>query len=134
MYGWGISWNYHTQNLMKIVTKPMQQEEAEIFSDFSGERFHHDIPEVTIKMSFNYGSKFDDSEIEFHLSDSESKGILELINARLSERTKQVIDERLQKTEKNYEDAFQCRDWNNCDYYLGSIDLYKYFINHNGDE
>lgn len=119
---------------MKIVTKPKQQEEAEIFSDFSGERFQHDIPEVMIKMSFNYGSKFDDSEIEFHLSDLESKSILELINTRLSERTRRVINERLQKTKKDYDGAFQCRDWDNCDYYLSSINLYKYFINHNRDE
>ena len=119
---------------MKIITRPRQEEEAEIFSDFSGERFQHDIPEVTIKMSFNYGSKFDDSEIEFHLSDDEAKDILKSIKSRLSDRTKQVIDERLQKAERDYDDSFQCRDWHGCDYYAASIDLYKYLLNYNGEE
>lgn len=118
---------------MKIITKPRQEEEAEIFSDFSGERFQHDIPEVTIKMSFGYGSKFDDSEIEFHLNEEESKDILNLLKSKLSNKTKQIIDERLQKAEKNYDDSFQCRDWHGCDYYAASVDLYKYFLNYNGE-
>ena len=113
---------------MKIVTKPKQEEETEIFSDFSGERFTYDIAEVTVKLTFNYGSKFDDSEIEFHISDLESESILELINTRLSEKTKTIINERLQKTQKNYNDAFQCRDWDNCDYYGANANLYRYFL------
>jgi hypothetical protein len=127
-----IFWSYLL--FMKIITKPRQEEEAEIFSDFSGERFHYDIPEVTIKMSFNYGSKFDDSDIEFHLNEEEADDILNLIKSRLSDKTKQVISERLEKSEKDYEDSFQSRDWNGCDYYIASTNLYRYLLNYNGEE
>jgi hypothetical protein len=116
---------------MKIITKPKQREEAEIFSDFSGERFAHDIPEVTLKFEFNYGSKFDDSQIEFHFSDLESKDILELIKIKLSEKTKQLIKGGLKKTEESYNQSFDCRDWDGCDYYAANADLYKYFLDHN---
>lgn len=114
---------------MKIVTKPPQPEESEFFSDFTGKRFEHDIPEVTLKFSFNYGSKFDDSEITFHLTDMESEGILEVIKKRLSEKSKNILEEYLNKSRKNYNDSFDCRDWNGCDYHGANIELYKYFLN-----
>lgn len=115
---------------MKIITKPQQKEEAEIYSDFSGERFHHDIPEVTIKFSFEYGSKYDDSQIEFHLNENEVKDILELIKAGLSDRTKENIKKCLEKSNKEYDECMDFRDWNGCDYHGASIELYKYFLNH----
>jgi hypothetical protein len=113
---------------MKNIIKPQQREEAEIFSDFSGERFEHDIPEVTLKFSFNYGSKFDDSEITFHLTDKESEGILETIKKRLSQKSKDLMETQLNKVSKDYSDSFDCRDWNGCDYYLASMDLFRYFL------
>ena len=118
---------------MKIITKPQQKEEVEIYSDFSGERFHHDIPEVTIKFSFEYGSKYDDSQIEFHLNDNEAKDILELIKAGLSDKTKENIKKCLEKANKEYDECMDFRDWNGCDYHGASIELYKYFLNY-GEE
>lgn len=112
---------------MKNIIKPRQDEEVEIFSDFSGERFMHDIPEVTIKLDFGYGSKFDDSQIEFHLTDEESKDILELIKNRLCDNTKEKMKKETKKAQKDYNDAMDFRDWNDCDYYASKIELHKYF-------
>jgi hypothetical protein len=88
---------------MKNIIKPIQKEEAEYYSDFSGERFEHDIPEVEIKFSFEYGSKFDGSSFDIHLSDEESKEILLLIKSKLSDKTKQKINSYLEKAEKDYD-------------------------------
>ena len=76
---------------MKKVIKPITREESEYSSDFSGERFHLDIPDVTIKVSFNYGSRFDDSEIEFHLSDKETEEVLSFIKNKICDKTKDYL-------------------------------------------
>lgn len=118
---------------MKIVTKPQQKEEIEIYSDFSGERFQYDIPEVTIKFDFEYGSKYDDAQIEFHFSDKEADDILKLIKTNLSEKTKDNIKKYLEESNKKYDECMDFRDWDGCDYYGANIELYKYFLNY-GEE
>ena len=80
---------------MKNIIKPAQKEDAEYYSDFSGERFEHDIPEVEIKFSFEYGSMFDGSSFDIHLSDEETKEILDLIKNKLSNRTKEKLNSNL---------------------------------------
>jgi hypothetical protein len=113
---------------MKIIVKPKQKEEAEFYSDFSGDRFEHDIPEVELKLSFNYGSKFDQSNLEFHFSDSEAMQLLETIKYKLSQKTKEDLNAQLEKLEKNYDDSFDMRSWDSCEYYGNNIELYRYFL------
>lgn len=114
---------------MKNIIKPTQKEEAEYYSDFSGERFNHDIPEVEIKFSFEYGSKFDGSSFDVHLSDEEAKEIILLIRSKLSEKTKQKLNDFLEKTEKDYDDCIQFRDWDASDFHASSIGMYRFLLN-----
>jgi hypothetical protein len=113
---------------MKKIVKPAQSAETEVYSDFSGTRFDHDIPEVSLKFDFNYGSKFDDSSIEFHFTEEESKEILELIKSKLSQQRKDQMMERLMKANANYELCMDSRDWDGCDYYGSDVFLCKYFL------
>jgi hypothetical protein len=113
---------------MKIIVKPKQKEEAELYSDFSGDRFEHDIPEVELKLSFNYGSKFDQSSLEFHLSDSDAVELLETIKYKLSKKTKEDLNAKLEKLENNYNESVDVRSWESCDYYGNNIDLYRYLL------
>lgn len=114
---------------MKKIVKPAQKEEAEIYSDFSGERFNHDIPEVTIKFDFNYGSQFDDSRIEFDLTENEAQEILDLIKSKLSQKRKDLMTQELKNTNINYEQCMDSRDWDGCEHYGSNAFLYKYFLN-----
>ncbi len=118
---------------MKKIVKPAQNAEVEIYSDFSGIRFGHDIPEVTIKFDFNYGSKFDDANIEFDLSEEEAKEILDLVKSKLSQQRKDLMLERLMKANANYEQCMDSRDWNGCDYYGSDVSLCKYFLDKEDD-
>lgn len=113
---------------MKKIVKPAQNAETEVYSDFSETRFDHDIPEVSIKFDFNYGSKFDDSSIEFHLTEEESKEILQLIKSKLSQQRKDQMLERLMKANANYELCMDSRDWDGCDFYGSDVFLCKYFL------
>jgi hypothetical protein len=113
---------------MKKIIKPAQKEEAEAYSDFSGERFDHDIPEVTLKFEFNYGSQFDDSRIEFDLTDNEAKEILDLIKSKLSQKRKELMKKNLKESSTNYEQCMESRDWDGCEYYGSNNLLYKYFL------
>ena len=62
---------------MKKIITPKQHEEASYFSDFTGKPFGDFFhPPVELKLSFNYGSKYDSSEITFHLSDEDIEPIL----------------------------------------------------------
>jgi hypothetical protein len=113
---------------MKKIIKPAQKEEAEVYSDFSGERFNHDIPEVTLKFEFNYGSQFDDSRLEFDLTDKEAKEILDLIKSKLSPKRKELMKNNLEESSTNYEQCMESRDWDGCEYYGNNNLLYKYFL------
>jgi hypothetical protein len=114
---------------MKKIVKPAQREEAKVYSDFSGERFPHDIPEVTIKFEFNYGSQFDESKIEFDLTEKEAKEILDLIKSKLSQQRKELMKENLKDSNTNYQQCMEARDWDGCEYYGSNNLLYKYFLN-----
>lgn len=114
---------------MKKIIKPLTQEEAECYSDFSGERFHLDIPEATIKISFDYGSQFDDSEIEFHLSDEEVKDVLNFIKTKMSDKTKQHLREKYIKDVIDCKSKIANKDWNAWEQYSSNVALWKYFLN-----
>jgi hypothetical protein len=113
---------------MKKVLEESKREVAEYYSDFSGERFLHDIPEVVLKMSFGYGSRFDDSEFEIHLTDEENKQILNLIKNNLSDKSKDFISKLLDTNEVNLESAIHSRDYNSCDYYSSNCNLFSFLL------
>lgn len=71
---------------MKKILKKARKEKAEYSCDFTGKKFDKFDPEVQIKFSFSYGSRFDGEEIEFHLSDTESVKVLDFIKERLSKQ------------------------------------------------
>lgn len=70
---------------MKIVIKPSEQEEIEYRSDFSDKSFLGFDPHVVIKFDFNYGSKYDGENLEFHLTDEEAGHVLDFIKMNLSQ-------------------------------------------------
>jgi len=116
---------------MKIIVKPKQKEEAEYYSDFSGDRFEHDIPEVEMNFSFGYGSKFDDSDLKFHISHFEAMQILELVKSKLSQKTKDKMKETLKESENRYEDSVESRDYDSCEHYGRNSDMYRFFLDIN---
>lgn len=70
---------------MKIVIKPSELEEIEYRSDFSDKSFLGFDPHVVIKFDFNYGSKYDGENLEFHLTDEEAGHVLDFIKMNLSQ-------------------------------------------------
>jgi hypothetical protein len=70
---------------MKIIVKPMEEEEIEYRSDFSDKSFLGFDPHVVIKFDFNYGSKYDGENLEFHLTDEEAGHVLDFIKMNLSQ-------------------------------------------------
>lgn len=76
---------------MKKILKKAKKEKAEYSCDFTGKKFDKFDPEVQIKFSFNYGSRFDGEEIEFHLSDNESVKVLDFIKEHLSKQKRKEL-------------------------------------------
>lgn len=114
---------------MKKIIKPAQKEKAEYFSDFSNTSFDCFGPEAEIKFEFNYGSEFDDSSVEFHLTGTEAKHVLDFIRMNLSEDKTTELQTRLESANEDYDDNMDARDWQSCDYIGHSINLYKYLLN-----
>lgn len=118
---------------MKKIIKPKREEKAEYFSDFSGKSFGDEValfgPEVEIKFEFNYGSEFDGSRIEFHLTDAEAKHVLDFIRMNLSEGKITEFKNKLEENEEYYEENMNARDWESCDRFGNCIFLLKYLLN-----
>lgn len=113
---------------MKKIIQPIQKEKAEYFSDFSNKSFNCFGPEAEIKFEFNYGSEFDGSSVEFHLTGDEAKHILDFIRMNLSEGKTTELKNKLEQNKKDYDDNMDARDWESCDYIGHSINLYKYLL------
>jgi len=111
---------------MKKIITPKQREEATYFSDFSGQPFgdlYH--PPVTLKLEFNYGSEYDQSEITLHLSDRDVKPILELISTKLNPDFKRQLKEELIENDEQYFNAIEARDPMECEYRISCNNLLK---------
>lgn len=76
---------------MKKILTPKQEEESVYYTDFKGECFGEMEPPITLKISFNYGSKSDGEEIEIHLTDEEFEPVLKLIENKMCEESKKII-------------------------------------------
>lgn len=71
--------------MKKILKK--QREVADLWSDASGKKFPHGIPPVEVKISFSYGSQYDESDLCFHFTDKEVKPLLVAIKTVLCKKS-----------------------------------------------
>lgn len=77
------------------------QEIYEIWSDQTGQGFPHNLPEVEVKLSFLYGSKYDESELTFHFTDEEVQPLLELIKSKLCAKSKAEMQHEIESVGGN---------------------------------
>jgi hypothetical protein len=111
---------------MKKIIVPKQNEEANYFSDFSGQPFgdlYH--PPVILKLEFNYGSDYDGSEIILHLSDRDIQPILDLISTKLNPDYKKQLEQELIENDEEYFNAIEARDPMECEYRFSCNNLLK---------
>ena len=91
---------------MKKVLKPAEPEEVVYYSDFSGKLLDHNMVPVTVKIECGYGSEYDGSSVELHLTDKGLNNLLVYIKDRLSEETKKEfkrqIDSSCQSSKDDY--------------------------------
>jgi hypothetical protein len=117
---------------MKKILKPKQEEEAAYFSDFTGQPFGGlDHPPVELKLTFNYGSNYDGSDITFHLSDKDVEPIINLIQLYLNDDVKKQLNYNLSYNNEELGMAMDSRDPTMCEHYISCNNLLKKFI---GDE
>jgi 1,4-alpha-glucan branching enzyme len=119
---------------MKKIVQPQQEEKAEYFSDFSNKSFEVFNPDVQIKFEFNYGSDFDGSRIDFHLTDAEAKSVLDFIRNNLSENKINELKNKLEEHQEYYEENMNARDWQSCDHFYNCIELYKYLTKYESNK
>lgn len=117
---------------MKKIFRPAEKEEAVYFSDFSGKSFGEFDPPVELKISFNYGSKYDGTEVTVDLDDEEIKPILDILKQSISEDFKKTIKNRLDKLENDFEISVQMRDWDSCDRMSDTLLFWREFLGISG--
>lgn len=100
---------------MKKTLKPAEKEEAVYYSDFTGKPLSEFGPEVDLKMSFDYGSKYDGARFTLHLSDEDADGILSFLASKLTEEARKEIQTNLEQFDSRYDDAMDSRAWHECD-------------------
>jgi len=113
---------------VKKLIKPSSREEAVYYSDFSGKCFGEWSPEVTLKINCEYGSKYDGSTLELHLSDEDLKIIFAIIKSNVSPEFKKQIQTELNSRLKHYDDSIQARDWTDCSLTGNSIDFLEMLL------
>lgn len=119
---------------VKKVIKPQEKEECVYFSDVSGKAFGELSPDVEIKINFNYGSKFDGSVLEFHVTDEEILQLLSYIKPLLTNEYKNQARSQLKRFESDYDLNIQTRDWTSCEYYSDSIELLNFLLDIKSNE
>lgn len=80
---------------MKKILAPAVEEDSVFYSDFTGKCFGRYAPEVVVSFCFNYGSKYDNSSFELHLTDEEAEYIIGAIKSKLSLEAKKIIISKL---------------------------------------
>jgi hypothetical protein len=113
---------------MKKVIKPAEKEEAVYFSDISGKSFGEFGVPVELKLSFNYGSKYDGTEITFQMDDNDVKPVLDLLKELVTSDFKEASKKFLENHEKSLEDSIQMRDWEYCDRMSDNIQFWRDFL------
>lgn len=75
---------------MKKILKPFSAEKAEYYSDLSNKPFY-EMPPITVKYEFSYGSRLDGTLIEMHFTDEEFLIIYNCFKNKLTkDRTKKL--------------------------------------------
>jgi hypothetical protein len=110
---------------MKKIIVPEQREEANYFSDFTGQPFDQFGSPVTLKLEFTYGSEYDGSEITLHLSDKDVEPILELIKSKLNPDFKKSLENELIENDEQYFNAIEARDPMECEHRISCNNLLK---------
>jgi hypothetical protein len=114
---------------MKKILKPQQREEALFYSDFTGKPLGNmGYEPVGVKITCNYGSKFDGSEITLHLDDDDLLQLIDFLKTKVSEDFKNQIKNSMKKLDKDHEDCFQARDWQSVEYIQNNMDLLKLLL------
>lgn len=114
---------------MKKIIKPAEKEESVYYSDFSGKNLgDFDVP-VELKISCGYGSKHDGSDITLHLDDEDLDKLIVFLKENISDDFKQELKKKIDKYEKDYDDAMQMRDWGYCDKTINTLWFFKNFLN-----
>ena len=80
---------------MKKVLKPAEPEEVVYYSDFSGKLLDHNMVPVTVTIECSYGSEYDGSRLELHLTDKGLNNLLVYIKDRLSKETKEELKRQI---------------------------------------
>jgi carbohydrate-selective porin OprB len=110
---------------MKKILKPAEKEESAYYSDFTGKPLGQFDPTVELKMIFNFGSKYDNSQFNIHLSDEDAEKIIEFISGNLSDDSRKQIQKNLEQLDVYYEDAMDSRAWDECDLLHNNREVYK---------
>lgn len=113
---------------MKKIIKPLQEEEAEIYCDFSGERFVNDVPEVEVQLEFNYGTTFDCARLNLEIKETEFKEVLELIKSKLSDKSKEVLRERLYRINNRYWESVDARSYDESDHFASQKNFIEFLL------
>lgn len=111
---------------MKKIIKPAKQEDCVYYSDFTGKCFGKYYPQVTLSIQFDYGSKYDGSSLQLHLTDEEADLILNFIKFNVSEDFKKNLKEKLHKKNMDLCDAIDARDYTQSELLSNSTELLKY--------
>lgn len=112
---------------MKRVITPAVQEGAVYYSDFTGTAFKYG-PEAELTLEFNYGSGFDGSKLEFHLTDKEVLEVIEFIKSKISKDCINDLKRKRDVINNNLRDAIDARDYMQSDYYTNSRELINKLI------
>jgi hypothetical protein len=115
---------------MKEIIEHAKKEKAVYRSDFSDYEFDEGGPDIDLKLSFNYGSKYDGAALSLHLTDSDVECILDIIKSKITDNYKKEMERLLNRYIKQYNEAVDFRDWDHCDCLGNSIDIIKHIIDY----
>jgi hypothetical protein len=91
---------------MKKVLKAAEPEEVVYYSDFSGKLLDHNMIPVTIRIECGYGSEYDGSSVELHLTDKGLNNLLVYIKDRLSPETKEEFKRQIESSCQTSKDDY----------------------------
>jgi hypothetical protein len=91
---------------MKKVLKPAEPEEVVYYSDFSGKLLEHNMVPVTVKIECGYGSEYDGSTVELHLTDKGLNNLLVYLKDRLCQETKKELERQINSNCQSSKDGY----------------------------
>ena len=91
---------------MKKILKPAEPEEVAYYSDFSGKLLEHNMVPVTIKIECGYGSEYDGSSVELHLTDKGLNNLLVYLKDRLCQETKEELKRQIDSNCQSSNDSY----------------------------